>query len=86
MTPQITDEQRQAIHEADTGAVRLVDPTTNTTYILMRADIYDRMQTRSQEFDPREAYPLIEDVMRDDDANDPTLASYQNPAYRGQAS
>ncbi len=46
----------------------------------MRADQFERVKGFLEEydFDPREAYPLVERVMREDDANDPTLESYQN--------
>jgi hypothetical protein len=31
-----------------------------------------------QDFDPREAYPFVDELMREDDANDPGLESYQS--------
>jgi hypothetical protein len=31
----------------------------------------------NDDFDPRDGYPMIEDVMAADDANDPYLESYQ---------
>jgi hypothetical protein len=42
--------------------------------VLVRADIYERMR---ESFDPRDAYPLVNEVMREDDAEDPLLAAYQ---------
>ena len=36
----ITDEQRRAAK--DGGTVRFVDPETQTEYVLVRADIFDR--------------------------------------------
>jgi hypothetical protein len=33
-------------------------------------------ESEYHDFDPREAYPFIDEVMQEDDADDPTLASY----------
>ena len=40
----ITPEQRQAAVEAGDSPVELADPQTGITYVLMRADVYRRMQ------------------------------------------
>ncbi len=40
----ITPEQRQAAVEAGDLPITLADPQTGITYILMRADVYRRMQ------------------------------------------
>jgi len=79
MTPKLSDEQRQALREtADAGPVRVVDPLTNTEFILVRADVYQQMQGLLDEFDPRQAYPFVDEVLREDDEHDPSLASYQD--------
>ncbi len=39
-----------------------------------------------QDFDPREAYPFIDNAMREDDAHDPSLESYQAAAVTRQCS
>ena len=45
MTPDLTDQQRQALHEAnDAGPVTVVDPATNTQYVLVRADVFEEMR------------------------------------------
>jgi hypothetical protein len=83
----LTDQQRQALHEAnDAGPVTVIDPTTNTEYVLVRADIFVQMREWMNDLDPQAAYPLIDRIMADDDAQDPTLASYQNISlFRGSA-
>ena len=79
MTPQLTDQQRQALHDAnDTGPVTLVDSATNTEFVLVRADLYGRPPDAMRDFDPREAYPFVDEVMAEDDAEDPALARYQD--------
>jgi hypothetical protein len=79
MAPKLTEEQRQALHQAgDAGLVQVVDPTTNEIYVLLRADLYDQMTGGADDFDPRETYPFVDQVMREDDADDPTLDGYQD--------
>ncbi len=41
---QITKEIREAINRAGDQPVRLEDPQTHQMYILLRADLYDRIQ------------------------------------------
>ena len=64
MIPQLTDDQRHALHEAhDTGPIVVVDPTTATSYVMLRADLYDRYRmVFEEEFDVREAYRVIDEV------------------------
>jgi hypothetical protein len=40
----ITPEQRVAIAEAGDAPVELADPQTGVAYVLMRADLYERMR------------------------------------------
>ena len=82
MTTKLSDALRQAIEQECGSPVHLVDATTNARYVLMRADQYERVKAvferEEQDFDPREAYPFVDEVMREDDANDPMLESYQS--------
>jgi hypothetical protein len=58
--------------------VELFDPTTNELYYLVSAEQFQRLTHASPDgFDPRHAYPLIDQIMADDDAHDPLLESYQ---------
>ena len=79
MTPDLTDQQRQALHETnDAGPVTVVDPATHTQYVLVRADVFEELQYGTRDLEPAEAYPLVDRIMADDDANDPLLAGYQD--------
>ena len=81
MTPNLTDQQRKALHEAnDAGPVTVVDPTTNIEYVLVRADVFDEMREWVRDLEPQDAYPIVDRVMADDDAADPSLATYQDDA------
>jgi hypothetical protein len=79
MTPVLTEQQLQAIHDAnDAGPVTVVDSATSTRYVLVRADVFEEMQHWLRDLSPQDAYHFVDEVMADDDANDPSLASYQN--------
>jgi hypothetical protein len=49
----ITPEQRQEIEQAGEQPVELTDPSTNTAYILVRADVSKRMQEIMEEEEDR---------------------------------
>jgi hypothetical protein len=58
--------------------LELFDPTTNQVYYILSAEQYQAVaSTLADEFDPSETYSLIDEVMAEDDANDPFLDSYQ---------
>jgi hypothetical protein len=65
----ITPEQRQAAVEAGDLPVELADPRTGITYILMRPDVYRRMQ-HSMEVDENDqehqAWARLSREARDD--------------------
>lgn len=77
MPPMLTEQQLRALRDAnDVGPVSLIDPDTNAEYILVRADVFREMQEWTNDMDPREAYPLVDRIMAEDDAQDPLLAGY----------
>ena len=39
----ITPEIRQAVDQAGDGPLRLEDPETHSEYVLLKAEVYDRM-------------------------------------------
>lgn len=75
MSIELSADQLQA---AMRGPVHITDPETNQSYVVLRADVYEQMAYCDDDFDPREAYPFIDRVMAEDDANDPYLESYQD--------
>lgn len=76
----LTTEQIEAIQH---GQPVTVAPTeVGTECVLVRRDVFERLKSllaAGREFDPRDAYPLVNEVMATDDANDPWLDSYQQP-------
>jgi hypothetical protein len=58
MTPELSPELRQALHSLGAESLlRLVDPETKTTYVLVRAEVFDQMQAESQDDDLAATYP-----------------------------
>ena len=74
--PTITAEIRQAIEEAGEQPVKLTDPETNTDYMLVRADVYDRMRAASDDFNIGDAYPLMDQVAAHEGWDDPSMDIY----------
>ncbi|HEY1379174.1 MAG TPA: hypothetical protein VGF55_20395 [Gemmataceae bacterium] len=75
---ELTEQQQQAV-DAD-PAPRLIDPRTNKEYVLVGADVYERLKTvLTDDGGPtmREVAALVERAMAEDDAGDPTLEYYQ---------
>jgi hypothetical protein len=80
---ELTQEQRQELDEPEPARVR--DPKTNTTYVLVRADVYERLRGFLEDggLDMRQVAVLVERAMREDDAGDPALAFYQREYGKG---
>lgn len=75
---QLTDEQKQAVKNGEPP--RFHDPDTNTDYVLVRADVYDRLRallSTDGELDPESTYPLVDETFRDD-WDDPRMAEYDD--------
>ena len=74
----LTEEQQHALDV--NPEPRLLDPRTNKAYVLVGAELYERMRGLLADdagLDMRQVAALVEWAMRDDDAGDPTLAFYQ---------
>ena len=61
-----------------------IDPLTQQTYVLVRKEVYDRLKAllALDDYDPDEGAALVNEVMAEDDANDPLLDSYQHYGKR----
>jgi hypothetical protein len=58
--------------------VEVFDPTSNEVYYLLSAEQFQKLSSKLfGDFDPRDAYPVIDEVMAQDDAHDPLLDTYQ---------
>ena len=72
----ITPEIRQAIEQAGEQPVQLTDPETNSVYVIVRAEVYERMRALCDDFDIRDAYPLMDQVAAREGWDDPSMDIY----------
>ncbi|HEV3260063.1 MAG TPA: hypothetical protein VG013_24605 [Gemmataceae bacterium] len=71
---ELTPEQSQELTGPEPA--RAVDPETKRTYVLLPAEQYERFKDLLQDFDAREAYPLMDEVAAKEGWDDPEMDSY----------
>jgi hypothetical protein len=84
MTIELTEQQRLAIRASEDPPT-VIDPDTKTAYVLLKTEVYERLLRLLGDDDglnTGQVAVLIEEAMREADADDPLLESYQN--YRGR--
>ena len=75
---QLTDEQRRELGERASQPTRVVDPVTGCEYVLLPAEVYAGLLGLDDAgLDMKQVALLIDQNMREEDANDPLLESYQ---------
>jgi hypothetical protein len=72
----IPSEIRQAIEQAGDAPLQLTDPETNATYVIIRAEVYERMRALCDDFDIRELYPMMNEVAAREGWDDPAMDIY----------
>jgi hypothetical protein len=75
---ELNEQQQQAVDASP--ELRLIDPRTQKVYVLVGADVYERIRgllAEDEGPDMRQVAALVERAMREDDADDPTLEFYQ---------
>jgi hypothetical protein len=74
---ELTEQQRHELSDPEPIAI---DPVTQTTYVLVRREIYERFKAllAVDDYDPDEGAAHMNEVMADDDVKDPCLQSYQH--------
>jgi hypothetical protein len=66
MTARLSDELRQAIDERGGAPVYVVDATTNASYVLMRAEPFQKISALIDGDGVEAMYPLLADIEPDD--------------------
>jgi hypothetical protein len=74
---ELTEVILKALDEQGGQPLRLVDPRSGTIYLLVRADLFERMQDDDDEFHGIDVGKLVAEAMREDDEGDPHLEKYQ---------
>ncbi len=81
MTPELSPDLRLAVHQLQ-GAqpLRVVDPDTNTVYVLLRAEVFDHVQAvlPDDEAELAETYTAQSDSALRDGWDAPEMADYDN--------
>lgn len=82
----LSEELQRALDAQPNEPVSLVDRRTDTPYILIRADLYERMRVAlaADASDVRGAYPLMDAVAQREGWDDPEMASYDVYARKPQ--
>ncbi len=63
---ELNADQRHILQERPP---RILDPQTHTAYVLVRADVYDRLKsllTEDEDQDVQDLYPLLADIEPND--------------------
>lgn len=66
MTPRLSEDQRQAIEERGGAPVYVVDATSNASYVLLRAEQFEKMRADTEGEVLEAMYPLVADIEPDD--------------------
>lgn len=75
---QLTQEQSQALQEQN--PLRMLDTETEKEYVLISAELYEEFIQKllgAEDMDLDAYLPYVNELMAEDDANDPLLESYQ---------
>jgi hypothetical protein len=83
---QLTEEQQRVLAANGTEPVRAIDPATRTEYVLVRAEVYDRLQTFVAEDEEwlGGAYTAALEVFARDGLDDPRMDVYDSLDSRRQ--
>jgi hypothetical protein len=73
---ELTLDQRKLLEESGGQPVRLIDPDTRKQYVLVPAELYDRLRSKQADLDPRDLYPALHRVLRDEGWEEPHMDEY----------
>ena len=76
---ELTPEQHEALTQNGSQSIRAIDRVTKVEYVLVRADLYERLKALLSD-DLPDAAPVMNEVMAEDDAKNRYLESYQHYA------
>jgi hypothetical protein len=66
MIPKLTEDQRHAINEHGGAPIFLIDDATNVSYVLIRADQFEKIKVSTDNEDVASMYSLLADVSPED--------------------
>ena len=71
----LSPEHQKALQQGE--SVPVIETGTQIECVLVRADVYHRIKKLLPDFDPRETYPALDEVM-EEDWSDPKMAEYDD--------
>ena len=74
---ELTAEQHDSLANNGSEPIRAIDLASRVEYVLLRAEVYERLKALLVD-DLPDAAPLVNELMREDDLLDPYLESYQH--------
>jgi hypothetical protein len=78
MSVELTEAQRKALEARPNEPLRLIDPCTRRAYVLLPADVYDRLLAQQEEDELSETYAAqMESALRAG-WDDPAMDDYNN--------
>jgi hypothetical protein len=83
---ELTAEQRHALKEANGEVVRALDPDTRREYLIVPAEVYERLRSLLSDGDDfvEGIYPHVMEVFGREGWNDPSMDSYDDLDPRKQ--
>ena len=72
----LTVEQRELVKQSGGQPVPLIDPDTNQEYVLLSAQIYERLRQFLDDLNPRDLYPALHRALQDEGWNDLRMDEY----------
>ena len=78
---ELTAEQRQEVRQANGDGTRAIDPETKQEYVLVRAELYERLKTLlydDGDWTPEEQLSLLAESGKRAGWDDPAMDIYDN--------
>ena len=78
---ELTEEQRQEVRQANGKATRAIDPESKQEYVLIRAELYERIKTLlydDSDWTPEEQLSLLAASGKQAGWDDPAMDVYDN--------
>jgi hypothetical protein len=78
---ELSQQQRQELREHSSMEMRVRDPETHQEYVLVRAEVYDRIKSlvhADEETLISSAYPLLDEMAAKSGWDDPALDVYND--------
>jgi hypothetical protein len=66
MTTRFSSDLREAIEQTGASPLHVVDADTNVHYVLIRADLYEKIRANAGNEDVETMYPLLAEIEPDD--------------------